>query len=190
MSSESVRIDGSGPPNRLGSLAQAARGKQLRAARGILLFVGIASALVNAFMLVNAHREVDQVVAAELQREGLRMDQVDQTALAPRVEAAVRLTRLLYGGTVLLGIVFILLGVFIYAHPVAITMTGLVLYVAATLIFALIAPMTLAQGIVVKFIIVILLAKAISSAVAYQREKLRVEDEGRRDGMNSSGQPA
>jgi hypothetical protein len=48
--------------------------------------------------------------------------------------------------------------------------TGLVLYIAGNLIFGLIEPTSLIRGILIKILIVIAMVKAVSAAIAYQRE--------------------
>ncbi len=45
----------------LGSLAQSTRQADLGQTRGILLFIGIATLLVNGFMFLNARKEVTDV---------------------------------------------------------------------------------------------------------------------------------
>ncbi len=55
-------------------------------------------------------------------------------------------------------------------YPVPATVLGLVLYVGCAAVFGYLDPTTLAMGWLVKIIIVVALAKAIQSAVAYQRE--------------------
>ena len=56
-------------------------------------------------------------------------------------------------------------------YPVPITVTSLILYIGAAIVFGVIDPSTLARGIIVKIIIVVCLAKSIQAAVAYQREQ-------------------
>jgi len=69
--------------------------------------------------------------------------------------------------------VFIGLGLAVYKIPVVATVLGLILYIGANIVFVVLTgnPLVLAQGIVVKILIIIGLFKAVQSAVAYQREQ-------------------
>ena len=68
---------------------------------------------------------------------------------------------------------FIGLGLAVYKIPVVATVLGLILYIGANIVFVVLTgnPLVLAQGIVVKILIIIGLFKAVQSAVAYQREQ-------------------
>jgi hypothetical protein len=50
------------------------------------------------------------------------------------------------------------------------TALGLILYVGAFAIFAAMDPASIAQGIIIKIIIIVGLVKALQSALAYQKE--------------------
>ena len=75
---------------------------------------------------------------------------------------------LVYGLPAFLGLLFVVFGLIIKKFPVPITIISLVLYVLATAAFALLSPMTLAQGIIMKVIIIFALVRAIKAAYAYQ----------------------
>lgn len=145
----------------LGSLAQSARGKELNQARGILIFVGILTLAVNGFLLANLSNELREAIQAQ----NVGDDQVDEFSRNVRMAGY-----LLYGGPCLLGVVFIGLGLFVNRYPVPMTITGLVLYVGAALVFAVVNPASLASGVIVKVFIVLGLVKAIKAARAYQAE--------------------
>jgi hypothetical protein len=74
------------------------------------------------------------------------------------------------GSFLVVGIVFIICGVLVYRFPVACTVSSLVLYILAALATAALDPSTLAQGIVIKVIIIVALFKAVQAAFAYQKE--------------------
>jgi hypothetical protein len=155
----------------LGSLSQSARKQSLRGARSILILIGVLTMLLNGFMLAQSEFEVNEAVSAELRSRGLSDAQVDHAKLEEARTAALRLTQLIYGGTVGLGLVFVALGAMIYRAPVAMTVTGMVLYIASAIVFALLDPTSLVRGIIIKVIIIATMAKAISAAVAYQRSQ-------------------
>ncbi|MFN7293014.1 MAG: hypothetical protein ACK5YR_18570 [Pirellula sp.] len=148
---------------KLGSLGQAARGKQLNLARGILIVVGILSLAANGFFFVTAQSRVNDEVN-KLQQQGL---QVDQSLVA----GAVLENQIINGVGASIGIIFVVLGILVYQFPVPCTVGGLVLYVAANIGFGLLDPSTLASGIVIKVFIIIGLFKSVQSAFAYNAEK-------------------
>ncbi len=156
----------------LGSLSQSVRKQSLRNARRILIFIGAMTVLFNVFMLAQSESEVREAISAELRSQGISDAQVDHTKLEEARATALRLTRLIYAGTMGLGLVFIALGVMIYRAPVAITVTGIVLYVASNIVFALLDPTSLVRGAIIKIIIIVAMGKAISAAVAYQRSEI------------------
>jgi hypothetical protein len=162
------------PP--LGSLAQSARSRQLKSARGILLFIGVLTVVVAGGMISLARSQVDNVIKTELDK--IRAPGV--TINAEKVEQwrskALRSTYLMHGVSLALGVVFIVLGILVRKYPVPITITALVLYVGAGAIFGLIDPKSLAAGVVVKVIIILALVKSIQSALAYEREQAGMVD--------------
>ena len=164
----------------LKSLAQSARVGHLRSARTTLFIVGVLTLLVNGFMFVNASAEVDAEINKQIQAAGPGAV-VNQVELAEFKARAVNQVRLIYGGAAALGLAFILLGFFIYAAPVPIVVTGLILYIAGNGIFALLDPASLGRGIVMKAIVIILMAKAVQAAIAYQRETASAKNEAGQD---------
>jgi hypothetical protein len=146
----------------LGSLAQAARQKSLRQARGLLIIIGLLTAGVNIVMVFTMREQIRAEVA-KVQAQG---NLVDHQA----VEAIVRGGQVLAGGFVLMGIVFVALGLAVKAYPVPITVTAFVLYVGSAVVMALLDPEQIGRGLIFKIIIVVALVKAIQAAVAYQRE--------------------
>lgn len=158
---------------RLGSLAQAARGKQLNQARWTLIFIGALMLIVNGAFLYNSPSEVKKVLDKEIGQQGA----LANPAHVKEAEQMLQLMAyVIYGGAALLGLLFIVFGLIIKLFPVPVTITSLVLYVLASAGFAILNPASLAQGILIKIIIVIGLFKAIQAAFAYQREKAEAAD--------------
>jgi hypothetical protein len=152
----------------LTSLAQSAREKQLKSARSTMIAVGVITILFNtlAFFLIKS--QMDDMI---------RVAGLNPANLPPQVqlELAIR-----YGTTaafVLLGAIFVVLGMFVRQHPVPCTVTGLVLFVLGWLISGVLDPMNLLAGIIFKIIIIVALAKAVQAAIAYQREQAQSEAE-------------
>lgn len=133
----------------LGSLGQSARKKKLNQTRGLLIGVGALMILLNVFDIVQIPDFVKKGMPAAL----------------------VNLVYLIDGGFICLGAIFIVLGLLIHAHPVPVTILALVLFVGWYFITGLLLPLMFVQGIILKIIVVVALAKAIQTAVAYQKEE-------------------
>jgi hypothetical protein len=162
-----------GPPPelpKLGSLAQTARLKQLTVARRILLFIGILTILVNGVMMFGLRGTIEKEVDRELAKQGMSRMMADQVKLKELEDHAVMIATVITGAAVLLGVLFVIFGLIVKSYPVPITITSLVLYIGATLLFGLLNPASLAAGAIIKIIIIVALAKAIQSALAYERE--------------------
>ncbi len=145
----------------LGSLAQSARGKEISRAKGILIVIGILTMILNGFLFFNLGNEIQQ----EIQKGNVDPAQLDQFRQSATVAGY-----LLYGGPALLGLVFFVFGLIVKKYPIPITITSLVLYVGSAILFAVLNPLSIAQGIIIKVIIVVALAKAIKAAYAYENE--------------------
>ncbi len=141
---------------RLRSLAQSARGNQLGQARGILLFIGILSILANAGALFVLRNQA---------LEQARMQNIPQA----QVEAFLFIQYAIQGGFMLLGAVFVVLGILVKSYPLVCTVTGLVLYVAATLLGFVLGGLAAGAGLIIKIIIIVALVKAVQAAIAYER---------------------
>lgn len=156
-------------PGGLGSLAQAARAKELRSARIIFILIGVLTLIGNGIALATLDTQVDIAIKAEMKSQDLSESDVDPQDLAAARQSIKRVAYLIIGGAILLGIAYFVLAGLVSRYPIPVTVTGLVIYLASAAIFAVIDPTTLVQGIIVKIIIIIGLIKAVSAAVAYQK---------------------
>ena len=138
----------------LGSLAQSTRQADLGQTRGILLFIGIATLLLNGFMFLNARKEVTDV--------GVGPADFDRV---------LNIVRVIYGAGILLGAFFVTAGILVKKYPVPMTVMSLILYVGSAAGFGMLDPSSLAKGAIIKVIIVVALAKSVQTAWAYQRER-------------------
>jgi hypothetical protein len=154
----------------LESLAQAARLKKLRTARGLLLFIGILTVVVNAVMFGIIEKQIDEQIEKEIAKVRQQGMIVDQAKVEEVRSTAIRVARVVQGAAIALGVVFVFLGIMVYRYPVPVTVTALILYIGATAVFGLLDPATLATGLIVKIIIVIALIHSLRTAVAYQQE--------------------
>jgi hypothetical protein len=145
----------------LGSLAQSARDKHIKQAQVILIIIGLLTMAVNGFLLYNLPNEIAQAV----QQNGVDPGQVEEFQ-----RSVTMFGYLIYGGAALLGVVFLVLGLIVKQYPVPITIASLVLYIVSALLFALLNPMSLVQGIVVKVILIVALVRAMKAARAYESD--------------------
>lgn len=165
---------------KLGSLAQKARGKKLKQARGILLFLGILTILWNGvfFFLIPT------LVKGEIDKELVKLGgfrNVDPLAVE---KARSEMEILNYAITSLFfftGVAFVIFGVLVYRFPLAMTIGGLVLYLLATVAMAALNPALLVSGAIIRIVFIVALAKSIQSAYAYEKER-RAEEEYELDG--------
>jgi hypothetical protein len=169
---------------KLGSLAQKARGKQLNQAKWILIVIGVLTILFNGALFALARSMVDAQVQKQIaQLGGAGRVIIDQTVLQREIAEAVLRTRIVTGIGILLGAVFLTLGVIVHRFPVPATIAALVLYILdtlANLAFTVMlakeagkdgASAGLPAGWIIRVLIIIALAKAVQSAIAYEKEK-------------------
>lgn len=133
---------------------------ELHAARWTLIVIGILTILVNLLLFFNVSNEIAKV-AQDAAAQG---DAINITLFE-------NIGRIFYGCTMMVGVVFILLGVGVYQFPVAAPAIGLGLYVLGIAMYLVLNPMGMLSpfGIAVKFVIIGTLIKAINSGVYYRR---------------------
>jgi hypothetical protein len=153
----------------LGSLAQSARGKEISQARTILIVIGVLTMLVNGFLFFNLENEIQ----SEIQKANM-----DPAQVAEFRQAATMAGYLLYAGPALLGLIFFVFGLIVKRYPLPITITSLVLYLLSIALFAFLNPLSIAQGIIFKIIIIAALARAIKAARAYDLETRKAAFDG------------
>lgn len=173
-------IEGVPPKPKLGSLAQKARGKKLKEARGILLAIGILAVLWNGGFLLAIPHFVDEAINKEIAKVG-GFNQVDQAAVQQVRSQLLMINYAITGLFFVMGVLFVIFGALVYRFPLAMTITSLVLYLLATLAMIAIAalgddPGVAGGGMVVRIIIIVLLAKSIQSAYAYEKERRAAEE--------------
>jgi hypothetical protein len=153
----------------LGSLAQTARSKQLKQARGILIAIGVLTILVNGFQLAFARSMAEEAVQEEVKKQGVaNPDPASVKALEDQMVTAVYVVG---SAVILVGVVFVVFGLILHKFPVPIAVTSLVIYLACAAIFGLLDPTSLARGWILKIIVIVGLVRTVQAAVAYSREK-------------------
>ena len=89
-------------------LAQQAREKQLKTARVILIIVGVLTIAANGFFFSRAETEVEEAFDAEATKQyGAGYDITDKELWESEKAKVLKLTRLMYGGGIVLGVIFI-----------------------------------------------------------------------------------
>ena len=159
------------PTPGLGNLAQAARTKQLKTARGVLYFVGVLTVIVNVAFCVFAEPIVNSQIDKEVSDLRAQGMEIDEVKLAEIRKDAIRGTQVANGIGAILGVVFIACGAMVYKYPVPATILSLVLYIGSAAAFGALDPSTLARGWFIKIIIVVALFKAVQAALAYEKER-------------------
>ncbi|HKB37397.1 MAG TPA: hypothetical protein VKD72_13180, partial [Gemmataceae bacterium] len=88
-------------------------------------------------------------------------------------QEAIRIIHLFAGGLMALGVLYLVFAVIVHQFPVPVTVSALVIYVGAAIIFAALANNweSILQGIPVKILIVVLMVKGIQTAIVYQKER-------------------
>lgn len=159
------------------SLAQSARTQELKKARTILWIVGILTIAVNGFMFFNSANELEKAANEELRKSGTSLSALQALPAAQRAEFdkeyanALGKVKLIYGAGIALGVIFIVCALFVEKKPVASTVTGLVLYLGSIAAGLAIDPATIAQGIIVKILIIIGLVSSVKAALAIEKER-------------------
>lgn len=166
-------------PEELGSLAQSARRTSLRQARIILIVIGSLNFVCGMLVFGFVETLVNQAIEQEKRKAGPGVV-FDEAKVKEVHDAQVRAVQLILAGTMVVGLVFIGLGMAVYKAPVACTVTGLVLYVGLQAIGAAVDPADLVRGLLIKIIFIVALVKAVQAALAYEREA-KAERELRRD---------
>ncbi len=144
----------------LGSLAQSARGKEIKQAQWILIAIGLLTGAFNGFMLYNTPNEVADVM--KQQNFGANAEEVRQFVTT--------FCYSLYGGLIGLGVLFVIFGLVVKSYPVPITVAGLILYIGVNAGLAFLNPATIAGGLIVKIFIIVGLFRAFKAARAYERQ--------------------
>jgi hypothetical protein len=166
-------------PQRLGSLAQKARGQQLKTARTILFVLGGLAIVWNGIdlaMLPSAVKEGIRKEIAKQQQFGRVI--VDQKEVDRVEKMAIMTGSVLDGMFILMGVIFVVLGFIVYRFPVPVTISALVLYILATVVMVAVLLLTMPDalpamgaGLVVRIVYIVVLARAIQAAVAYEKEQ-------------------
>lgn len=164
-----------------GSLAQNVRTTELKKAKSILWFVGILTILFNGYMFFTATSQVDSEIEKGLKKQGTSLSDLRKLPLEVRQpfeearDKALGQVRLAYGGSLVLGFLFVGCALAVDRKPVAATVAGLVLYLGGTAVFAAMDPENLARGLIIKIFIIIGLVSSVKAALAVEKQARGLE---------------
>ena len=138
---------------KLGNLASAQHGSEIRGARIAIMVVAILTLIVATVQWNLLTAEINKIRANPVMV-------VDESVVSE--------ARLILGAVFAVGFLFI--GLFFWAkrNPFAATLTALVIYLGNWLITAVIDPTYIMKGIIVKLIIVGCLVKGVQAAIAHK----------------------
>jgi hypothetical protein len=135
-----------------------------------MLVIGVLTLLANGIFFAMAESSVQE----ELDKEIAKLPPgsvVDPVKLQGIKSQAVRETRLVNGGGIVVGLLFIGCATMVMTQPVVATVVALGLYIAATAVFGLLNPASLGTGLFIKIIVIVGLVRAVQAAVAHQKEQ-------------------
>ncbi len=143
---------------------------KVKQAKGILIVVGVLTLGFNAFLLMNAEDEAKNAVAQEIARTQLLPGQIIDPLKRQQAEQLVLVfCRVIYGGMIAMGVIFVILGAVVTKFPVPATVAGLSLYLVANGITFCLAPGAFASALFIKVVIVVSLIGSVRAALEYQR---------------------
>jgi energy-coupling factor transporter transmembrane protein EcfT len=154
--------DESGRRPRLGSLTQAVRSKQLKTARTILFFVGGYFILLILYFWLTFDKQAE---------EAAKQEGIPPWQIAEYKDAVKQGFYVVTGVFAALSILYFVLGALAKRHPVGVSITGLVVFLAWWAIMAALDRRNIYMGLLIKIIVIVGLAKAIQAAIAYRREQ-------------------
>ena len=138
---------------KLGSLTQSARSKEIKNARNIMFAVAVVLVINLIIEWVTAEDQLKQV-AGLVNREQFNRIMFIVTAV--------------YLGLIAMYATF---GFLTKRYPVPITITAMVVFIAIQLLLAVVEPTNLLKGLIFKVLVIVGLAKAIQSAIAFENER-------------------
>ncbi len=130
-------------------------------------------AVVNFAILMIQRDEIRRAVRQGIDQSMARGGRVavDPNRMQQFEDIGVMVAYAIQSLPIALGLLFVFFGLIVKKFPIPITITSLVLFVLLMLGAAALDPSTLVQGIVLKVIFFVGIAKAIQAAFAYERER-------------------
>jgi hypothetical protein len=153
----------------MASLSQAARKRQLRIARNILIFLGVVKIVISSYFFSAIDAKVNENVQQQVQQALRRGKVLNKEEIAQAAQRAKYIERIIWGVAGILGGVFVFFGLMVKQYPVPITVLSLLLYLLATAIFGIIEPLSLMEVLFFKIFAVFALIRSVQAAIAYKR---------------------
>jgi cation transport ATPase len=150
---------------KLQSLAQAARTNHLKQIRGTLLAIGILTLIFNVIAIF--------AVPAQIRQELAKQGPLPNAPGMPEAQTILFVVAYMFiAAGIVVGLLFILFGALVHMFPVPITIASLVLYVLVTVVcFFTNLGVESIVWTVIRVMFIIALAKAVNTALTYQREQ-------------------
>jgi hypothetical protein len=139
-------------------LAQQAREKYLLQARRLVMIVGAVTIVGNIILFATA---------------GMRARVISPSQ--HEIETLIVGARLAYALSAVIGLALVGLAFWVYTRPVRATVIGLLLYIAGNVLSFLLNPANLVVAVLIEIFLVPVLAKAVHSALAAERERAAEE---------------
>ncbi len=102
--------------------------------------------------------------------------QVEDLGATVDQDYAQTLLLVFHGGAILVAVIFIALAFFVEQYPIPVTAVALTLFVVEQIVFAVIDPLNLARGWLIKIIVIAALVKALQAGIAAQKEERAAAD--------------
>jgi hypothetical protein len=150
-------------------------GKHLSGARWMFVIIGLIWIAMYGYQFSQAEKEVQQLFKQDRDMAGLQGEE-----RAEAVATVLLITRGIYVALGSVGLLFILLGIFVYQYPRFCTVTGMVVYLLTIGLALLLNPQSILSGIVVKILVIVGLYRSIQGAYAYHEELQSYERKRRR----------
>ncbi len=150
----------------LGSLAASAHSKKLKTARNVLIVAGAIYALLYGLQFLSAERLANLAIEKEV-GVGAQVSEEDRMMVVNGL-------RLVMGAFVAVGLILLALGFLVRRFPVPVTIMALVVFLSLHAVLALMNPLTLVDGLILKFFVLAALLGAMKSAFAFESDRRTV----------------
>jgi hypothetical protein len=140
--------------------SQAIRTKELKSARTVLIVVGIIQILLGAFHLTQTKSQMEEATRKELKPGYV----LDQEKFDEEFEKQKALQYGINSVPVVIGVFFLIMSALVFKFPVGATLSPLIVFVIVHAADAVVDPASIAKGIILKIIFLVVLWKAYQSA--------------------------
>lgn len=137
--------------------------KELKSARTVLIVIGCIQVLFGAFFLSKVRSSFDEAVAAEVQKQGPGYV-VDRELADQAFEEQKTLLYVLNSLPLAFGVFLFVMAALVFKYPVGVTLGSLITFITIHIADIAMDPSSIAKGILLKIVFVVVLWKAYKSA--------------------------